>query len=166
MKRKIICLAIVAVALCAMFAVPALAASSQIYIYNSSAGFVKMTGSLYAYTPSGSVITLGMAITRSDYIPGQTPLYNTADIDAYLYKNYPTDNQYVHTVEDGTLLGIAESGSYIAIGSYVSTGFCSTSASNDGGYHRMVLPNGSLYVNRMGIILSGGVLSQDNLATW
>ena len=141
--------------------------AAQYYIYDSSAGFVKMTGSLYGYTPTGgTTITLGDGITRSDYVPGKPQTYTEVKLKVVLYKNYDTTGVLHFVITTGIQIAIAAPNGNTPIGDYISTGNTPISgATNIGSYHSIQLPNGDLYMKTLGMYISSGVLYQDTLTS-
>lgn len=168
MKKKIMAI-IMAIIAISVFTVSSYAADSdQIYIENNSAQVIKVTASLYGYTPNGSSITIGDAILRTDVRSGQNPTYTAVDLDVKLLKNYTTNESYVGVSR--ILTGTEVCGNTSAdhpIGQYINADSNSVSGQNIGGYYHAETPNDGITItSTLGIVLNtDGTLSQDSLAT-
>ncbi len=92
-KQRVICFVMLILIIVTM-ALNVAAESNQLYIHNASAGFVKMTGSLYGYTQDTTTITLGAAITRTDYIRAPHT-YTEVKLSVTLYENTTTGVSYM-----------------------------------------------------------------------
>ena len=167
MKKKIMAIIMVIIAI-SVLTVPSFATDSdQIYIENNSAQVIKMTASLYGYTSNGSSITLGSAILRTDVRPGENPTYDAVSLEATLYKNY-AETDYATGILRVTS-GIVASGVSSAdhpIGMHITTDSVSVNSENVGGEYRMVTPSGLTVIATLGIVLNDdGTLAQDSMAT-
>lgn len=159
-KRTIVASCILIVAMLMTISVFA-ASSNQLYIHNSSPGFVKMTGSLYGYTSNSTRITLGSAITRTDFISGQTHLYDEVYLSATLYENYDRSGLLVD-VFTGDKVANSSPRDATPIGDYITTTNVSVNATCIGSMHSMKLPNDDLYVESLGMIINNGTLERDS----
>lgn len=159
-KRTIVASCILIVAMLMTISVFA-ASSNQLYIHNSSPGFVKMTGSLYGYTSNSTRITLGSAITRTDFISGQTHLYDEARLTATLYENYDRSGSLAD-VFTGDKVATSSPSDATPIGDYITTTTVSVNATCIGSMHSMKLPNDDMYVETLGMIINNGTLERDS----